>query len=88
MPGSHPGLTTGAVAVNESSRLLGAGALYRQDIGNWASQHCSAGGLIDTTINPNLIPPATPGGPQPPQPTFNTSPLLAQGLTFGVRYGF
>jgi hypothetical protein len=47
-----------------------------------------AGGLIDTTINPNLIPPATPGGPSRPQPVFNTSPLLAQGFNVGVRYGF
>lgn len=47
-----------------------------------------AGGLIDTTINPNLIPPGAPGGPQRPQPAFNTQPLLAQGLTLGVRYNY
>lgn len=48
-----------------------------------------AGGLIDTTINPNLIPPPLPaGGPQRPQPMFNTSPLLAQGLSLGVKYEF
>jgi hypothetical protein len=47
-----------------------------------------AGGLIDTTINPALIPPPTPGGPARPMPVFNTSPLLAQGFNVGVRYGF
>ena len=47
-----------------------------------------AGGLIDTTINPNLIPPATPGGPQRPMPVFNTSSLVAQGFSVGVRYNY
>jgi hypothetical protein len=48
-----------------------------------------AGGLIDLTINPSLIPPAeAPVGPQRPQPLFNTSPLLAQGFSFGVRYNY
>jgi hypothetical protein len=47
-----------------------------------------AGGLIDTIVNPNLLPPATPGGPQRPQPVFNTSPLLAQGFNVGVRYDY
>jgi hypothetical protein len=47
-----------------------------------------AGGLIDLTVNPGLIPPPTPGGPQRPQPMFNTSPLLAQGFNVGVRYNY
>jgi hypothetical protein len=47
-----------------------------------------AGGLIDTTINPNLIPPVAPGGPARPQPLQNTSPLLAQGFSLGVRYNY
>jgi hypothetical protein len=48
-----------------------------------------AGGLIDLTVNPGLVPPAaTPGGLQRPQPVFNTSPLLAQGFSFGVRYNY
>jgi Putative beta barrel porin-7 (BBP7) len=47
-----------------------------------------AGGLIDTTVNPGLIPPAAPGGPQRPQPVFNTSPLLAQGFNVGVKYNY
>ena len=47
-----------------------------------------AGGLIDTTINPNLLPPAVPGGPQRPMPVFNTSSLVAQGFSVGVRYNY
>jgi hypothetical protein len=47
-----------------------------------------SGGLIDTTLNPNLIPPPLAGGPQRPQPVFNTQPLLAQGFNFGVRYDY
>jgi hypothetical protein len=47
-----------------------------------------AGGLIDITINPNLVPPVAPGGPQRPMPAFNTSALLAQGFNFGVRYDY
>jgi hypothetical protein len=47
-----------------------------------------AGGLIDTTINPNLIPPVQPDGPQRPMPVFNTSSLVAQGFSVGVRYNY
>ncbi len=47
-----------------------------------------AGGLIDTAINPNLIPPVVPGGPLRPMPVFNTSPLWAQGFNVGVRYDY
>ena len=37
-----PGIVAGTIAVNESSRLLGAGALYRQEIGMWSGQRVSA----------------------------------------------
>jgi hypothetical protein len=47
-----------------------------------------AGGLIDTTINPTLVPPGPAVGPQRPMPVFNTAPLLAQGFNFGVRYNY
>jgi putative beta barrel porin BBP7 len=47
-----------------------------------------AGGLIDVAVNPNLVPPAGAGGPQRPAPVFNTSPLLAQGFSFGARYNY
>jgi putative beta barrel porin BBP7 len=47
-----------------------------------------AGGLIDTTVNPNLIPPAAGGGPQRPQAQFDTSSLLAQGFSVGIKHDF
>jgi hypothetical protein len=47
-----------------------------------------AGGLIDTTVNPNLTPPPAGGGPNRPAPVFNTTNLLAQGFSFGVRYNY
>lgn len=46
------------------------------------------GGLIDTTVNPTLIPPAQPAGTARPAPVFNTTNLLAQGFNFGVRYSY
>ena len=46
-----------------------------------------AGGLIDTSVNPTLVP--GPGvGPVRPLPVFNTTNLLAQGFSFGVRYNY
>ena len=47
-----------------------------------------AGGLIDTAVNPNLLPPAGGGGPQRPQPQFDTSSLLAQGFGVGIKHEF
>jgi hypothetical protein len=51
-----------------------------------------AGGLVDTTVNPNLIPAVGGGGggggPQRPQPQFDTSSLLAQGFSVGIRHAF
>ncbi len=47
-----------------------------------------AGGLIDTTVNPNLLPGGAGGGPNRPMPTMNTTALVAQGLSFGVRYNY
>lgn len=47
-----------------------------------------AGGLIDLTVNPALIPGGGGGSPQRPQALLNTSSLLAQGFTVGARYGF
>ena len=37
-----PGIATGSVNANETSRLLGAGALYRQDLGVWGNSRVSA----------------------------------------------
>ena len=47
-----------------------------------------AGGLIDLTVNPLLIPPTSPTSPLRPMPVFNTSALWAQGFSFGARYSY
>jgi len=47
-----------------------------------------AGGLIDTNINPSLVPPGPPAGPTRPLPVMNTTNLLAQGFSFGVWYNY
>jgi len=50
-----------------------------------------AGAMIDTTINPNLllVPGGAPGGgPQRPQFQFNTTSLLAQGFSAGIKHEF
>lgn len=50
-----------------------------------------AGALIDTTINPLLLPSpggVPGGGPQRPQFQFATTSLLAQGFSAGIRHEF
>jgi Putative beta barrel porin-7 (BBP7) len=50
-----------------------------------------AGALIDTTINPNLLPSlggAPGGGPARPQFQFDTTALLAQGFSVGIKHEF
>jgi Putative beta barrel porin-7 (BBP7) len=47
-----------------------------------------AGNLIDTTINSNLLPNGPGGGPQRPQFQFDTTSLLAQGFSAGIRHEF
>jgi hypothetical protein len=39
---AFPGLTAGTLSVNDTSRLLGAGVYFRQDIGSWGAEHFSA----------------------------------------------
>ena len=47
-----------------------------------------AGALIDTTVNPNFIPPGTGGTPQRPSAAFSTTSLLAQGFSLGINHDF
>jgi hypothetical protein len=61
--------------------FAGYDALYWTDVQR-------AGGLVDLTVNPNLIPPTSAGGPNRPMPVMNTSSLVAQGFNFGVRYNY
>lgn len=42
------------------------------------------GQQIDTTVNPNLIPPAVGGGPNRPAFNFNASNFWVQGVQFGL----
>ncbi len=51
-------------------------------------QVARAGDQIDTTVNPNLIPPVTGGGPNRPSFAFHTSDLWLQGITIGGEYSF
>ncbi len=52
------------------------------------SQIARAGDQIDTTINPNLIPPPVQVGPQRPAFNFHPSDLVLQGITLGAEYSF
>jgi len=75
-------LKTGYEVAPQWRIIAGYDLLYWTDVQR-------AGGLIDTTVNLNFIPPGSgPGGPQRPMPVFNTSPLLAQGFNVGVRYNY
>jgi hypothetical protein len=46
-----------------------------------------AGGLIDTSVNTTVVP-GPVIGPIRPLPVFNTTNLLAQGFSFGMRYNY
>jgi hypothetical protein len=47
------------------------------------------GSQIDTTVNPNLLPPAIPGGPSRPAPRINdTVDLCVHGVSFGLEFRF
>ena len=47
-----------------------------------------AGEQIDPFVNPNLIPPIFPGGPQSPSPILERSPAWLHGFTLGVEVRF
>jgi hypothetical protein len=51
-------------------------------------QVARAGDQIDTTVNPNLIPPAQGGGPNRPAFELHTSNLWLQGITLGGEIYF
>lgn len=54
----------------------------------WSSV-ARAGNIIDPTVNPNLLPPSTPGA-QPQRPAFdwNGTGLWAQGIDLGLEWRF
>jgi len=43
------------------------------------------GQQVDTSINPNLVPPANGGGPARPLPTHEETDLFVHGMNFGVE---
>jgi hypothetical protein len=51
-------------------------------------QVARAGEQIDTTVNPNLIPPPVQTGPSRPSFVLHTSDLWLQGITLGGEYSF
>ena len=51
-------------------------------------QVARAGDQIDTTVNPNLIPPSSGGSPHRPHFVLNTSDLWLQGITLGGEVYF
>ncbi len=61
--------------------LVGYTAIY------W-DQVARAGDQIDTTVNPNLIPPPIGGGPDRPSLTLHLSDVFLQGITLGGEYCF
>ena len=56
--------------------------------GIYWGQVARAGDQIDTTVNPNLIPPPIAGGPARPAFTLHTSTLYLQGITVGGEFYF
>lgn len=51
-----------------------------------------AGNMVDTTVNPGLLPPPgggpPPGPPRPQAPPGETSSLLTQGFSVGLKYAY
>jgi hypothetical protein len=46
------------------------------------------GGQIDTVVNPNLLAPATPGGPARPMRLDDTTDIWVQGVSFSLEFRF
>jgi hypothetical protein len=46
------------------------------------------GEQIDRAVNPNLLPPATGGGPARPQFAYNASDFWVQGVTLGLEFKY
>ena len=88
MPMTWPGLLLKEISLKAGYQLTPQWRL----VAGYDVLYCTgvqrAGDLIDTTINPNLMPGGSGVGPQRPQAQPNTTSLLAQGFSFGVRYGF
>jgi hypothetical protein len=71
------GLNLGYQFTNHIRGFVGYNFLY------WSSV-ARPGNQIDPVVNPNLIPPQQPGGPQRPAFAFHGSDFWAQGIQFGL----
>jgi Putative beta barrel porin-7 (BBP7) len=54
----------------------------------WLTDMVRPGDQIDTTVNPNLIPPASPSAPTRPVFTLHDTDFWVQGLRLGLEFRF
>jgi hypothetical protein len=71
------GINVGYQFTNHIRGFVGYNFLYWSNVARPGNQ-------IDTTVNPNLIPPSQPGGPQRPIFAEHGSDFWAQGIQFGL----
>jgi hypothetical protein len=71
------GINLGYQFTNHIRGFVGYNFLY------WSSV-ARAGNQIDSVVNPNLLPPSQPGGPQRPAFVPQGSDFWAQGINFGL----
>jgi hypothetical protein len=76
------GIKVGYQVTSHLRALVGYDFLYWTDV-------LRAGSQIDTVVNPNLLPPAIPGGPNRPAPRLdNAVDLWVHGVSFGLEFRF
>lgn len=75
------GVNIGAQVTDHVRLYVGYSFLYWSNV-------VRPGNLIDLGVNPNLLPPAQPGGPNRPAFQWNENSFWAQGITFGVQFRY
>jgi hypothetical protein len=73
------GINVGYQFTNHLRAFVGYNFLYWSNV-------VRPGNQIDLVVNPNLIPPSTPGGPQRPTFNFHGSDFWVQGIQFGIDF--
>jgi hypothetical protein len=71
------GINLGYQFTNHIRAFVGYNFLYWSNV-------VRPGNQVDQAVNPNLIPPSIPGGPQRPTFDFHGSDFWAQGVNFGL----
>ena len=71
------GLNVGYQFTNHIRAFVGYNFLFWSNV-------VQPGNQIDTTVNPNLIPPVVAGGPNRPAFSFNGTNFWVQGIQFGI----